>query len=177
MIRRGCYVAPPVKSIRVIPLEMLRLDYTLHEHGWASAAIGDGDTTVSFNVSYLGDALGDLARATRSVLRGLPEARCSFQQEPGEHRLLFARDEQVVRVTVERLHKTFSRRERGEVLLVTQAEPLQLAEEVLNCLFRVLARHGEEGYLERWGRAAFPSAEYRDLLEIHSDLTAARPAE
>ena len=61
---------------------MLRLDYTLHEHGWASATVGDGETAVSFEVSYLGDALGDLARATRAILRGLPESKCAFQHEP-----------------------------------------------------------------------------------------------
>src|SRR5688500_8265819 len=156
---------------------MLRLDYTLHEHGWASATVGDGETTVSFEVSYLGDALGDLARAPRAILRGLPESECAFQQEPGEHRLLFAREGQAIRVTVERLLETFSRRQHGEVLLVTESEPLQLAEEVLNCLFRVLARHGEDDYLKRWKNAPFPSAEYRDLLEVRNDLTAARRAE
>ena len=156
---------------------MLRLDYKLHEHGWASAFVGDGSTTVTFDASYLSDALGDLARAVRAVLRGLPESKCAFEQEPGEHRLLFVRDEQVIRITLERLHETFSRAQRGELLLVTQSEPLQLAEEVLNCLFRVLARHGEDDYLRRWINAPFPSAEYRDLLEIHNELTAARPAE
>ena len=155
---------------------MLRLDYELHEHGWASASVGDGETTITFDVSYLSDAFGDLARAARAVLRGVPESKCAFEQEPGEHRLLFVRAGPVIRVTLERFHETFSRIRRGEVLLATQSEPLQLAEEVLNCLFRVLVRHGEDDYLRRWKSAPFPSAEYRDLLEIHNDLTAARAA-
>ena len=62
---------------------MLRLEYTLHEHGWADASIGNGETVIEFEVSYLSDALGDLARAARGILRGLPSAAVGFQQEPG----------------------------------------------------------------------------------------------
>ena len=154
---------------------MLRLDYELHEHGWASASVGNGETTITFDASYLSDALGDLARAACAVLRGSPESRCAFEQEPGEHRLLFVRAGQVIRVTLERFHETFSRTQRGEVLLVTQSEPAELAEEVVNCLFRVLARHGEDDYRRRWKHAPFPSAEYRDLLEIHNELGPPQP--
>ena len=156
---------------------MLRLSYILHEHGWATASISDGEATVETDVSYLSDALGDLARAARGILRGMPEAAFRFQQEPGEHRFVVSREDDGVRVTVYRLSDTFSRARTGEPVMVAECSLCEFATECINCLRRVLDEHGEAGYRQRWKNADFPWQEYRDLLELRRELpAAARPA-
>src|SRR5262245_11319228 len=87
---------------------MLRLTYILHKHGCAMASIGDGEATIEMDVSFLGDGLGELARAARGILRGLPETRIRFQQEPGEYRFAVSRQDDRVRVTVQRFAETYS---------------------------------------------------------------------
>jgi hypothetical protein len=155
---------------------MLRLSYILQEHGWAAASISDGDATVETDVSYLSDALGDLARAARGILRGMPEATFSFQQEPGEHRFVVSREDDGVRVVVYRFADTFSRARAGEAIMVAKCSLREFATECINCLRRVLDEHGEAGYRQRWKNAEFPSQEYCDLLELRRELSAARPA-
>ena len=52
---------------------MFELTYTLRNHGWSTATYGIGEVSFTVNASCLGDPLGDLARAARGLLRGLPE--------------------------------------------------------------------------------------------------------
>ena len=156
---------------------MLRLSYILHEHGWAMASISDGVATVEMDVSFLSDALGDLARAARGILRGMPEATFSFQQEPGEHRFVVSRGgDGRVSVNVYRFPDTFSRSRRGELVMTIECGLREFATECINCLRRVLDEHGEAGYRERWRNADFPLREYRDLLALRRELSAAPPA-
>ena len=156
---------------------MLRLSSILHEHGWATASISDGDATVETDVSYLSDALGDLARAARGILRGMPETSFSFQQEPGEHRFVVSRQDDGVRVNVYRFADTFSRAGTCEPVMVAKCSMREFATECINCLRRVLDEHGEAGYRQRWQNADFPLQEYRDLLELRRELpTPARRA-
>lgn len=155
---------------------MLRLSYIVHPHGWATASIGNGETTVETDVSCLSDALGNLARAARGILRGLPEATFSLQQEPGEHRVIVAREGGRVRVDVYKFADTFSRSWRGDLVLSAECDVRDFATACINCLRRVLDEHGEAGYRDRWERHSFPSQEYRDLLDLRRGLTAARPA-
>jgi hypothetical protein len=154
---------------------MLRLSYILQQHGWAAASISNGNATIGMDVSYLSDALRDLARAARGILRGLPEATFSFQQEPGEHRFIVSREDDLVRITVYRFADTFSRARAGEPVMVAECSLHEFATECINCLRRVLDEHGEEGYRQRWKNADFPSREYRDLLALRRELSAARP--
>jgi hypothetical protein len=155
---------------------MLRLSYILQQHGWATASISDGDAAIEADVSYLGDGLGDLARAARGILRGLPEATFSFQQEPGEHRFVVSREDDRVRIAVYRFAETFSRARLGEPVIIAECSLREFATECINCLRRVLDEHGEEGYRQRWKNADFPSCEYHDLLELRRELPAAGPA-
>lgn len=155
---------------------MLRLSYILQQHGWAAASISDGDATVETDVTYLSDALGDLARAARGILRGMPEVTFSFQQEPGEHRFVVSRHEDRVQLSVYRFPETFSRSQQGELVMTAQCSLREFATECINCLRRVLDEHGEEGYRERWKNADFPLREYRELLELRRELSASRPA-
>ena len=155
---------------------MLQLSYTLHDHGWAVATIGNGDCAVEVSVSHLSDALGDLARAARGILRGLPEATFSFQQEPGEYRLIVVREDDRVRISVFRFPDTFSRKQAGELLLEAECGVHDFATQCINCLRQILDEYGEEGYRRRWKSAEFPLQEYRDLIELRRQIPASRPA-
>jgi hypothetical protein len=45
----------------------MTFNYTLANHGWADARISDGVTTRTMQVSYLSDALRDLATSVRTI--------------------------------------------------------------------------------------------------------------
>jgi hypothetical protein len=149
---------------------MLRLSYTLHDHGWAVASITDGTTVVETDVSYLSDALGDLARAARGILRGLPETTFRFQQEPGEHRVIVSRDGDCVRLRVYRFRDTISLARDGDLLLDVERGLREFATACINCLRHVLDEHGETGYREKWKNHPFPLEEYHALHDLRRKL-------
>jgi hypothetical protein len=156
---------------------MLHLSYILHEHGSATASVGSGDRKLDIiGVSFLSDALGDMARSARSTLRGMSESTFSFQMEPGEYRFVVSRDGTQVVVRVYHFAESFSRRQHGELVLTAECSLREFATECINCLRRVLDEHGQAGYRERWKNADFPLREYRDLLELRRELSAVRPA-
>ncbi len=155
---------------------MFKLAYKLHEHGWATASISDGESTVEMAVSYLTDALRDLARAAREVLGGLPEATFLFCQEPGGHRFFVSREGDLVRVRAFRFDEIGSRSASGELVMVADCSLREFARECISCLRRVLDEHGQDGYRERWKNADFPTREYHALLELRRKLWGGRPA-
>jgi hypothetical protein len=48
----------------------MELIYDLEGAGWAGARISDGSQHRDFSVSYLSDALGDMAKAAAMLLNG-----------------------------------------------------------------------------------------------------------
>jgi len=155
---------------------MFDLTYNLENHGWATACASDGDRYVEMTAPYLGDALGDFARAVRGSMRGMPETTFSFLDEPGEHRTVLKRDGETVCVTVYWIEEDCANLQHGQVVLTAECSVGELATTTINCLRKVLDTHGETGYRERWQQHDFPTQEYRDLLELHREHTAARRA-
>jgi hypothetical protein len=145
---------------------MFTLTYTLHEHGSATVAVGDGETVITFAATFLSDALGDLARGARAILRGLPEVVVRLQDEPDEHQLRLVRVDNAVELTLLRFAETFSRRADGEPLLHTRCDLRTFATVCINCLRSVRDAHGLEGYRERWRNHDFPQEAYDDLLSL-----------
>ena len=64
--------------------KIMELVYQLEGAGWADARISDGSRQLGMSVSYLSDALGDMAKAALHLLRGGREASFSFEDEPGQ---------------------------------------------------------------------------------------------
>ena len=148
---------------------MFQLSYTLGEHGWATAAFGDGATEpVEVQVSYMSDALRDFARAVRSIVQGFPETSFRFVEEPGSHEFVLTREGSGVRVDVYRSANMFTG--RGERLLSATCGVRELTTTCVNCLRGVLDEHGEAEYRRRWRAGDFPMAEYRELLELRRGL-------
>ena len=163
--------APVIARLREEPRphtnQMFDLTYTLRDHGWATATYGNGEVSFAVNASYLGDPLGDLARAARGLLRGLPQVTFGFIQEPGEHRLVLSRRNDEAEVRAYRLPEMFaSGVERGELVLVAPCTVRSFTNTAINCLRHVLDEHGEEEYLRRWKGHPFPMRELDDLLSL-----------
>lgn len=138
----------------------MELVYRLTGTGWSEAWIADGDAAATVTASYLSDALGNLLAAVVALLDGAAEARCSWDEEPGEFRWLFAREGGRVHLRILGFRELWGDEpdERGTVVFETRQDLRVLAAAVASAAERVLAEHGEEGYLAKWVDAPFPTA-------------------
>jgi hypothetical protein len=69
----------------------VEFSYRLTGVGWAEATITCGDRSATLTASYMSDALAELLLAVGELADGADAARCSWEEEPGEFRWLFAR--------------------------------------------------------------------------------------
>jgi hypothetical protein len=165
--------------------------YRLTGAGWAEARIADASSTATVTASYLSDALRDLLRAVLLLLEGAAEARCSWEEEPGEFRWVLTRagngqvDLKILafddlwaapdRKAEDGAQARFANEpdDQGELLFLTSQPLGVLARAIADGAAAVLAEHGEEGYLAEWGLAAFPTA---DLVAIQEHVQRSAPA-
>jgi len=63
---------------------VFEFDYRLVGTGWSEARVADAHRHAVLPASYLLDALGNLIEAVALVVEGAGEARCSWDEEPGE---------------------------------------------------------------------------------------------
>jgi hypothetical protein len=140
----------------------MEFTYDLIGTGWAKARIAQGDDWAVLTASYISDALGNLLGVVLALLDGADEARCAWDEEPGEYRWLLRRSGTDVAITVIGFPELWSEQPDSEgTVLFSAAAPLSLfATAVADGADRLLAEHGAEGYEQRWVDAPFPS----DLL-------------
>jgi hypothetical protein len=143
--------------------------YRLTGTGWATARLADGRSSAEVTASYLSDALGNLLAAVVALLDGAAEARCSWDQEPGENRWVFERRGSDVHL---RILGFRGRRKPGPdqagTLLFETTEPLPaMARAIADGAEAVVAEYGEQGYLDHWLLHPFPTAQ---LATIHARL-------
>lgn len=69
----------------------LGFEYKLTGSGWAESTISDDSGCLTMRVSYLSDALGELAETVLRLLRNSEKEEVAFMDEPGEHRWLLQR--------------------------------------------------------------------------------------
>jgi hypothetical protein len=134
--------------------------YRLTGKGWAEARIADDDSWVILTASYLSDALGDLLEAIGLLLEGAPEARCSWEEEPGEYRWIFRRSGHDVCLTVLAFPDQLAREpdEQGRLLFRTTQPLPVIALVIADGAAAVLNEYGEDRYNEEWVEAPFPTA-------------------
>jgi hypothetical protein len=144
---------------------VFEFDYRLVGTGWAKAHIADDNGEVFVTASYLSDALGGLIDAVASVLEGAPEARTSWDEEPGEYRWILTRAADDVDVRVLAFPELWGSRpdEEGEELFRSRQSAVGLASAVLSAAQRVLDEHGEDGYQQQWLEHPFPTATFDRL--------------
>jgi hypothetical protein len=136
----------------------LRLDYRLVGVGWAEAEVSHGVAAATVTASYLADALGDLLRAVGALGDGAATVRCAWAEEPGETRWLLAREDADVDVRIVAYDAAGRRDEEGAEVFRARVPYADLRTAVVDAAERVLAEHGEDGYLAKWVEAPFPCA-------------------
>ena len=139
---------------------MFRFSFKLHEHGWATLTIGDDETTIELDVSYIFDTFCEFAFAARDILRGQKEASFNVLSEPEIHKIVITHEANFVRLCL-------SSDKRPRLILTCSLR--EFCNIAINALRRVLDEHGEADYRVRWQRD-FPTREYRDLLELRRSL-------
>ena len=151
-------------------LVQFTFSYKLSGHGWANTSVSDGNNKLNMCISYLSDALGDLARAVISLFYGGSGSlvSCSWQDEPGEYRWTMQREGEVVSLRILRFEDCFSRKDddKGHRLFGTECSLIRLATQVKGQMHQLHNEFGEAGYKEHWVSHDFPTVEFTRLTEL-----------
>lgn len=139
-------------------MAQLRIRLSDPVSGTIIARVIQDETEITFAAWRITDAPRDLVDAVLVLLRGAPEARCCWQDEPGEHRWLFRRAGEEVRQRIVRFNDTFARRDddRGELVFETCCSLTRLASQVRGEMLHLRNRMGEAAYQEAW-RYPYPA--------------------
>lgn len=147
----------------------MEIIYDLEGAGWAMARIRDGGRYRDMSVSYLSDALGDMAAATVRLLEGANEATFSFEDEPGEHQWILTRtspDELLLRIVWFEENFSPPDHQTGVEVFSCRCSVMELANQVLSNLHAILKEVGIEGYKQRWQNHDFPLLAYERLKRL-----------
>jgi hypothetical protein len=136
----------------------MEFEYRLTGTGWAEARIADDTSHLVLTASYLSDALGDLLEAIGLLLEGVSEARCSWEEEPGEYRWIFVRTgDNAVQLNI--------LDQRGVLVFSTTQLLGVFARAIADGAAATLGEYGEAGYLAEWVKAPFPTAHLAFIRE------------
>lgn len=134
-------------------------EYRLVGSGWSEGTIRDDEAHATLTASHLSDALRSLLEAVALVTEGQAEARCSWEEEPGEYRFVLRRDGNDVALSVLGFDELRGRPdEEGTVIFLTRQSVLRVARVILAAAQKVLDDVGLDGYREMWVQHEFPSA-------------------
>lgn len=116
--------------------------------------------------SYLSDAPADLIMAVALLFEGRSETVCSWQEEPGQYRWLFKREESVISIQVLWFDTAFSRKYNEDGMEVFSAgdELLRFSRKVLRAFHAISLKYTEEEYHQTWGYD-FPAQELNRLKD------------
>jgi hypothetical protein len=137
----------------------MHFEYRLVGTGWASATIAHGGATAELTASYLSDALGVLLLAVEEALSGAEEARCSWDEEPGEYRWIFKSDGVDVDLEIKWFDALWGDEpdENGRSVFAVSVALREAAVCFAGSAQAVLDKHGTAGYLEKWLDFPFPA--------------------
>lgn len=147
----------------------LSIDYRLVGTGWSRCSIALDGKRIEITGSYLSDCLGGLADAALLLLKGESE-RCSFDEEPGEYRLIFELTDGRVRLRILEFEELWGNAsdDEGKVLMDAMCSLSTFVFAVRDALQRVVNEHGVDGYKARWVEHEFPAAQLR-ALQVAAD--------
>ena len=147
----------------------MKLIYKLGDAGWADASIADEGAQLECRISYLSDALGDMAQAAVQLLNGARATSFSFQDEPGEHRFLLTRGEaDRLDIRVLSFKETFAPQsahaeKQASVVFRSHCAVMDFVGQVSANLHDILTKFGLKGYKDAWTKDDFPMASYREI--------------
>ena len=118
--------------------------------------------------SYLSDCVYDLIVATESLLKGANEAINNWQDEPGQFRWIFTRQDRVVSFQIAQFEDTFSkkRNEEGKVIFEAKVNLTSFARGVVSAMDKLRNNIDEEEYYRLWNYE-FPSDRLKILREVY----------
>lgn len=153
--------------------------YRLVGTGWAEATLSDGPSSTTLTASYLEDELGELLEAIGTMFEGADEARCSWEEEPGEYRWLFQGTGAEVHLRVVAFADVYSKEldHQGVVVFETRQPLREVARSTADGAQAVLDQYGEDEYLRRWVDFPFPTGHLemvRGRLSAGGDTNARR---
>jgi hypothetical protein len=150
------------------PIKTVTFGYRFVGRGSSEAEIRDGVDAAALTAQFLSDALGDLSRAVLTLLQGLLQSKCSWQEEPGEYRWLFEQRSEHLHIRIIWFDDTFSRQldQRGKLIFESECQLRQFAVQMRDELERLLAQHGEAGYKSSWVNHDFPLPELEKLNQL-----------
>lgn len=147
----------------------MELIYDLEGAGWADARISDGSQHRDFSVSYISDALGDMAKAAVLLLHGSREASFTLQDEPGEHRFILLRgnaDSLTIRVLWFNGASSGRADRFGEEVFRCDCAVLDFVGQVSVNLHAILTKYGLDGYKQSWRTHEFPTRAYNEIRRL-----------
>jgi hypothetical protein len=139
---------------------VFEFSYHLTGSGWSEARVADEANHVIVTASYLSDALRSLIEAVSLIVEGADEARCSWDEEPGEYRWILRRETDGVALEILVFDELWNDEpdEAGRPVFSTRQSPLRVARAVLSGAQRVLDDLGEAEYERQWVEHPFPTA-------------------
>lgn len=148
----------------------MRIIFDLNNHGWANGAVLLNDHKVcDYSVSYLQDALGNLANATVNLINGSDKEIFLWWAEPGEYFWTIESKKEIVNIHVKYYpdwsadpeeNGNYINNNESKVLLNIDLTLKEFVDSVFNCLNDVLEKYGVEEYKKRWVDDDFPLKEY-----------------
>ena len=150
----------------------LSLRYALTTPGRALIALEADDLRVAMQATDNTDALGDLARATATLLEGSERASVVFEDSPGVHEWSFERRGDAVHL---KIHSWADRSSGHADMVLSQERSVSIA-----CPITVLARelvlvldvlwvgHGPDGWARLSPKHPYPKTERRRLRQMLS---------
>lgn len=159
----------------------MKVEFSLFGIGWMSATLTDAAASARVTASDLSDALGDLLLAVWTLVDGDSQARCSWEEEPGEYRWLFAREDDMATLRVLEFNDASYVREPGQAgrLVFESTQSIStMAAAFAEAASKLLDEHGLDGYKAKWMDGEFPGetlASIRRYLAMGSGEK--RPAE
>lgn len=155
---------------------MFEFEYKLTGTSWSEARVADEAGHAIVTASYLSDALRSLVEATALAVEGVPEARCSWDEEPGEYRWILRRVGADLRIEIRAFDELRGDQpdEQSRLVFSTRQDPLRVARVVLSTVQGLLDDLGEVEYERRWVEHPFPSDA---LSRLRSAVRSARPTD
>jgi hypothetical protein len=155
----------------------LSIDYKLTGSGWAECTVADGDQSCTVTASYLSDAFGNLVLSAVAMLQWFNAVSFSFDEEPGEFRwLLWSRPNNSLELKILDGYDRDTNPARDDeckLLFSKMSTQVEFGDAVAKAGNTLLETHGEAGYFKRWVEYPFPTASFKqlvDLLKKHEHL-------
>jgi hypothetical protein len=137
----------------------MKVELSLFGVGWMAATLSDETASARVTASDLGDALGDLLLAVWTLLDGDAQARCSWWEEPGECRWLFARDAEQATLRVLEFDELYGNApdDVGRLIFETAQPMRSMGAAFAEAASQLFDEYGIEGYRAKWMDGDFPA--------------------